>query len=227
MDVLLKKLLITGILSACLFLHTTEAKGQIYEAGILTGSSFYSGDLRQFMSPGDLFQDNRLAGGVMLRYSHNRHLAARLTMLAGHIEGNQENSPFIIDDLSYSFETLLIESSIQGEVNFLPFLPGNTDTRFTPYIFGGAGALYYSRDDYDAFTAGYLLGTGFKLNLSSRLTTGVEWGMRRTRSDNLDYAMELTIPGNPKRNDWYSFAGISLSYKFLDRSQAVCPFHNY
>lgn len=203
--------------------------GQIYEAGLMAGSSFYIGDLRPYMNPGDLFQDNRFAGGFLLRYHHNQHVALRLNMLWANIAGHETNSSYIIDGGNYSFNTSIYELSLQGEINFLPFTPGDEETRFTPYIFAGTGGFYYSltpsgvHDAESAIDQNFLIGIGFKLNLSANTTAGIEWGMRSAWTDDLDYSQQISPAGNPKSNDWYSFAGISISYKFLDRSRPPCP----
>ncbi len=84
-------------------------------------------------------------------------------------------------------------------------------------------------------------GLGFKYSLTKKLAVGLEWGMRRTYSDYLDdisktyylvgsdinpentdeYLSDPTRTyepgmqrGNPKTKDWYSFAGIYITYKF-------------
>lgn len=207
--------------------------GQIYEVGVLGGSSFYIGDLRPYMDPGDLFQDNGFAGGALLRYNHNQHIGLRLNTLWANVSGHESNSNYIIDGGNYSFNTRIIELSLQGEVNFLPFTPGDEETRFTPYLFAGAGAIYYSLSpstgfaDDSGISRNFLTGIGFKLNISAKLTAGVEWGMRSTWTDDLDYYESISAQGNPKTNDWYSFTGISISYKFLDRSRPPCPLYEY
>lgn len=83
-------------------------------------------------------------------------------------------------------------------------------------------------------------GIGVKYSLSKRFGLGLEWGIRKTFTDYIDdisktYYLEgeninTGVPeeyysdpsrlnevgmqrGNSKNNDWYSFAGISISYK--------------
>lgn len=204
--------------------------GQIYEAGIMGGSSFYIGDLRLYMSPGDLFHDNGFAAGGLIRYSHNQHVAARVNLLWANIYGSDKESPFKIpaSGPAYEFNTSVLELSLQAEVNFLPFWPGDTETRFTPYLFGGVGGMYYNMkpkgvQSESGFTRNFLLGLGVKLNVLNNMTAGIEWGMRNTNTDNLDYITGSSVPGNPKKTDWYSFFGLTLTYKFLDKSCPPCP----
>lgn len=231
-DIFRSKTLVSLFFTAFMLVPGIYSFGQIYEVGIMTGSSFYIGDLRPYMAPGDLFQDNRFAGGALLRYNHNQHISFRMNMLWANIYGHEENSNHNIQGGTYSFDTRIIELSLQGEVNFLPFTPGDEETRFTPFIFGGTGGFQYflkpagGHNDLKAINQNFIIGAGFKLNISANFTTGIEWGMRGTWTDNLDYSDTISTQGNPKSNDWYSFAGISISYKFLDRSRPPCPIHN-
>jgi hypothetical protein len=92
-------------------------------------------------------------------------------------------------------------------------------------------------------------GLGFKINFAKRISVGIEWGMRFTFTDYLDdvstvyfdnaLLAELRSPlaaaladrseikhvagagrGNPRTKDWYSFAGVSMSFKLGNRN--VC-----
>jgi len=95
-------------------------------------------------------------------------------------------------------------------------------------------------------------GIGFKANLTRKIGIGIEWGMRKTFTDYLDdvsgkyynpallsgeNAAYLSDPskgtdpnytnvgkqrGNSTNKDWYSFAGIVLSFK-LTSTKEKCP----
>ena len=218
--------------------------GQTYEIGAYGGISAYRGDLNQTK----LFNKTHGAGGVMLRYSHNEHIAARLnlgyTMLRG--SDTRMDNPYIIfpDTVrEYSFETNVFELSLQGEVNFLQFTPGDPETRFTPYIFGGGGGIYFIPNVYKSHTAypgsGHLepneqpeanfafiglLGFGFKLNVARDILLDASWGFRFSDTDYLD---EVSLRGNPKDNDYYSILSLTVTYKFLDRSRPPCPMYHF
>ncbi len=230
-----------------MFFHT-PLHGQFYEVGAFGGMSAYRGDLNQTK----LF-NKTYGAGLMMRYSHNQHISARLNTGYTVLNGNdsKDDNPYIIFPngiREYSFETTLIELSIQGEVNFLPFTPGDTDTRFTPYIFGGIGGIYfdsqiyrnrqpYAGDDHltdpitgdvedtgSSIAAIGLVGFGFKFNVADDFTLGAEWGFRFSNTDYLD---EVSLGGNPKDNDYYSLMSLTLTYKFLDRSRPPCPMHRF
>ncbi len=95
-------------------------------------------------------------------------------------------------------------------------------------------------------------GIGFKTNIARKIGLGVEWGMRKTFTDYLDdvsgkyydpnkltgentaylsdpskgtdpaYSNVGRQRGNPTNKDWYSFAGIVLSFK-LTSTKEKCP----
>ncbi len=219
---------------ALLILASKSNYGQIYEAGIMGGSSFYIGDLRSYMLPDDLFHDNGFAAGGLIRYSHNQHVAARINMLWANIHGSDKESPFEINPggPDYEFSTSILEFSLQAEINFLPFWPGDDETRFTPFLFGGVGGMYFNMkpnvgQEESGVTRIFLLGMGIKLNVSNNMSAGFEWGMRNAETDNLDYVTGTGMPGNPKNTDWFSFIGLTLTYKFLDRSCPPCPKYSF
>jgi len=98
------------------------------------------------------------------------------------------------------------------------------------------------------FTA--IFGFGFKYSLTNRIGISLEWGMRKTFTDYLDdISTEYYIDfdnvgnityeellsdlseqkhdpgmqrGNPQNNDWYSFAGFSLTYRFKLGEKTTC-----
>lgn len=101
---------------------------------------------------------------------------------------------------------------------------------------------------YSLYGLSMVFGFGFKYSLGSRVGVGLEWGMRKTFTDYLDdvstryyehddptEAQEfLSDPspyphepgmqrGNPNTNDWYSFAGLTLTYRFTIGEKSTCP----
>ncbi len=210
-----------------LVLFQGEARAQITDLGIFGGTSYYMGDLntsRQFVN-------RELAGGVIIRHSFNSHVSVKGGLSMAHIRGNDADSPYDISPPDpYSFKTQIIELHLQGEINFLPFETGDADTPYTPYIFGGLAGFLFDPDAINPepidgrFSHALLFGVGWKYNIVSNLSGGLEWGMRRTNTDLLD---AVSLRGNPKNNDWYSFAGLHLTYKFRDRSRASCPYLPY
>lgn len=185
------------------FLSNTS-KAQIYEVGTFTGISAYMGDL----NTEKVFNKIWVAGGGMIRYNYDQHVSIRLNASVTELRGSdlRGSQPYIIIPPfgQYEFETILYELSLQAEINFLPFITGNTDTRFSPYLFGGLGSIYFNPtaysvantpnpvlitdgihwsggtepDDFSNFSIISLFGYGFKFNLSENFIAGFEWGMR-------------------------------------------------
>lgn len=223
--------------------------GQIYEVGVYGGISAYRGDLNQTK----LFNKTHGAGGIMLRYAHNQHVSARLNMGYSVLRGadtRSDNPHLIFSDTinDFSFETTLLELSLQTEVNFLPFTAGDPETLFSPYIFGGIGGIFFKPQIYknktpyggtehlenptprdiedtgSSIAAIGLVGFGIKLNVARNIVADAAWGFRFSNTDYLD---EVSLRGNPKDNDYYSIIGLTVTYKFLDRSRPPCPMHRF
>lgn len=107
---------------------------------------------------------------------------------------------------------------------------------------------------YNLYSFNILMGLGVKYSVSKLIGVGAEWGMRRTFTDYLDdvsntYYLDLagTDPaiasvnelasdpllihnagmqrGNSRNTDWYSFAGISVTFKIRMLSKERCLDH--
>jgi hypothetical protein len=104
----------------------------------------------------------------------------------------------------------------------------------------GQNVQYLDRSPYGTSTIVIPFGVGIKYSLSNVIGVSVEWGMRKTFTDYLDDVsttyyldgpsapsslnLQLSDPtkdhdagmqrGNPDTKDWYSFFGITLTYKF-------------
>ncbi len=93
----------------------------------------------------------------------------------------------------------------------------------------------YADRSYSLYSYNLLFGIGMKFILSESITAGIEWGMRRTGTDYLDDVSASHTDsslisgttagvqrGNPYNNDWYSFAGIILTYRIKNPSIIKC-----
>jgi hypothetical protein len=117
-----------------------------------------------------------------------------------------------------------MDVSVQLEFNFLPFTPSMGKWQYTPYITAGITGSMIMGSDADATnTLSIPFGIGAKVNITSRLSAGAEWGFRKTFSDRID---GLANPSNTSslihNNDWYSIAGIFITYKFFNFA-TECP----
>ena len=105
----------------------------------------------------------------------------------------------------------------------------------------GQNVGFDGRKPYKTFSMAMPFGIGFKYSLTKKLGFAFEWGMRKTISDYIDdvsktyyldgesidpnnTAQVLSDPtmshkpgmmrGDPKTKDWYSFFGVTVTYKF-------------
>jgi hypothetical protein len=273
------KLFFKSILILVIFIHifAPNTHGQKSELGFFFGTSYYMGDL----NPEIPFSMPQIAAGALYRFNINENLAIRLNGMFGRVASDDAIVGYNTDR-NLRFQSRISELSLQGEVNFLYYIPGDVETPYTPYIFGGGGVfsfnpqadingvmynlqglntegqgsdMYPDRKPYSITSFNYLFGIGFKFNITRQLTSAFEWGMRRTGTDYLDdvsttyphtaavandtrtlelYDRSLTnrgqnagfARGNPNNNDWYSFAGIVLTFRIKDLTRAKCPAYN-
>ncbi|MFN2394119.1 MAG: DUF6089 family protein [Bacteroidales bacterium] len=247
------------------------------EIGFMFGGTYYMGDL----NPEIPFVMNRIGGGALYRFNINKHIALRANFLYGSVEGDDVATNYN-ETRNLHFRSTITEFSVQGEVNFLPFEPGDLETPYSTYIFGGGGLflfnpraelngswydlkplategqgsdLYPERKPYSLTSYNFLFGVGLKFNITKQITGAFEWGMRRTGTDYLD-DVSTTYPdpsvfggndlaiqlhdrslenrgenagfqrGNPNVKDWYSFAGLILTFRIKNFSREICPAYN-
>jgi hypothetical protein len=121
----------------------------------------------------------------------------------------------------------LLDLGLQVEFNFLPYTPNIGKWAYSPYISTGiAGALIMGSDADAVNTLSFPFGIGVKLNISSRLATGAEWSFRKTFTDHLDGVVNPSGTNSfVHNNDWYSFMGIFITYKFFNFAK-TCPAYN-
>ena len=108
------------------------------------------------------------------------------------------------------------------------------------------------REKYSYYNLSIPFGFGVKYSFSKRIAASIEWGMRKTFTDYIDdvsttyyLVPDEVIPGTPeaarlshsdpnkdhqpmmqrgnsKTNDWYSFAGLTLTYNINLRNRNKC-----
>lgn len=213
---------------------------QYSEVGVFGGGSFYNGDV----NPGQQFLQTKPSFGAIYRYNLDTRLAARFSVYRGSLAGNESDMqvrPFREADFSGN----VTDFSLLGEFNFLKYFTGSSKNVITPFLFGGIGYHFYSgnytvREENEQFEysgSGFALpfGIGVKYSLSEHFGLAAEWGYRKTFADDLD-----GLPGtydelpendnslrgvqlsNTATNDWYSFAGLSLTLNLDIFKREVC-----
>ncbi len=256
-------------------LFTISVFAQRNEIGVFLGTSYYLGDL----TPSKHFLLTKPAGGIIYRYIFNPRWAIKMNVLYGNIEGNDAVAKFN-EPRNLSFKSRIWELSSQLELNFLPYVTGNTEEDyFSPYIFGGIsvfrfnpkaeyngtwydlnplgtegqGTSEYSLKPYSLTNISLPFGLGIKYSIGKIICIGAEWGLRKTFTDYLDdvsttYADPAILSaengpisavlsdrsdnygnntghqrGNSGNKDWYSFAGLFITFKINESANITCP----
>ncbi len=123
-----------------------------------------------------------------------------------------------------SFSGIVGEWAAQFEFNFLPYSTQGSRWNYTPYLAAGAGVAFINTSSLTIQPV-VPFSLGLKVNIHKNLGLEAEYGFRKTFYDNFDGLKDLTDPSQKAwlhNNDWYSFAGISLTWKIYNKL-AGCP----
>lgn len=82
----------------------------------------------------------RLAGGVGLRYRIDNRWALRVEASMGSVACEKD----YIELRNLSFKSNIYELSALAEFNFAPYGSGATESKWTPYLFGGLAIFHYN-----------------------------------------------------------------------------------
>jgi len=198
------------------------------ETGFIAGASFYLGEI----NPEKLFYSPGLAYGISYRQNLNSRYSASIQLLKLQLSGNDTDFKNIYQQTrNHSFQTNLIDLSLQIEFNFLPFKRGSGKEFITPYVFGGGG-LSYGLTQKSGIKPVIPFGIGIKIAPWERACITINWSMRKTFTDVLDNLNPDSYDVSPgiipkqrsynNSNDWYSIAGISLSVQLYNPDYS-CP----
>lgn len=183
-----------------------------WEVGPWAGVSFYFGDLNTNYRLNHV----NVAGGLGARYNFNNRLAFQISGNYGKVEAYDSDSRNTFERArNLSFESEIIDGSLQLEFNFLPYIHGSRDYFFTPYLYGGLSVFYFNPktlydgpeqalqgqlvelrplgtegqfkgEEYYTITAAINYGIGFKFDLSYEWSINIFAGARSTYTDYLD-----------------------------------------
>lgn len=202
------------------------------DIGIFGGAGTYFGDMTKI----DLQKSINPAYGGFVRFNFNPRYALRFNVINGTIgaEGEYDYQPLNPTSNFWKFNKNVLDISMNFEWNYLKYIVGDKDTRWTTFISGGVGMQTYKYTtngiDGSEITPTIPFGLGFKYNLSKRWGIGVEGSLRKTFSDNLDnlddplsYKVDDNIlikyTDQFHNNDWTSYVGIHLVYKLIYGNQ--------
>jgi len=189
--------------------------------GIFGGVSSYIGDInttRMLYSP-------LPAGGLFYRYNIHPRNSVRASLFFGGLHGDDLdfNNSFQINRGEF-FSGSGGELAIQYEFNFLPYSTFGKPLDFSPYFAAGAGVAFLNTVS-PAVIPVIPFSLGFKINIYKNLGLEAEYGFRKTFYDNIDGVYDPVASSDAgwiHNNDWYSFGGISFTWKMYNRL-AGCP----
>lgn len=230
----MKKVLLLLFLS--MFFVATHAQKRA-DVGVFYGRTYYLGDLNPKMH----FSNHKMILGAIYRYNLNYRYAVRANLFLGTLEYSDDLSIFGYQIArGKNFHTNYYDFSGQFEFNFFPYKPGDKKMNNSPYVAAGITFFYLtSAKRGGPYQLGIPFGIGYKFNVTKRLSAGLEWSFRKTFTDMIDWisghddmplvdgalngpVRGLKQEGYLNDNDWYSFAGIFITYKFKEAGLG-CP----
>ncbi len=192
--------------------------------GIFAGVSSYYGDI----NPGRFMYSPLPAGGFFYRYNLHPRQSIRANIFIGGLKGNDSDfSNDFQQNRNASFSGIVGEASAQFEFNFLPYTTEGKSWDYSPYIAGGAGVAFINTTSF-SYVPVIPFSVGFKLNIYKNIGLEAEYGLRKTFYDNFDGLKDFVAPSDYAwlhNNDWYSFAGVSVTWKIYNKL-AGCPAYN-
>lgn len=204
-----------------LVLMALPAMGQrTADYGVSLGMVNYLGE----SNPANIFFRPGPAAQFFYRYNFHPRIAVRANLLGGYL--TPLGAP--LGELGGTFE-----------YNFFPYSTFRSRrVDYTPYIAAGAAlSTVYNQvavtDGTKSFHPFFSIpfSAGFKVNVANHIGVEFEYGFRKTFYDKFDGQYEVMTPGDSPapvdqswthNNDWYSFMGISVTWKMYNKL-AGCP----
>jgi len=197
---------------------------QTADLGLFLGGSIPITDFTKT----DILKSVNLDYGAFYRYNFNSRIGLRINALYGKVgaEGELDGTPV------QGFKKNVFDLSALVEINSLDFLIGVDKMKFSPYVFTGIGLTTYGGTSGGVFTPNIPIGVGVKYAIGKYLSVGAEASLRKLFNDELDNLENPhSIEGLQKvndllhNNDWISYFGLTLSYKFY-WGKKPCPAYN-
>lgn len=231
-----------------IFLAIGASAQRASEIGLSGGGSYYIGEL----NPGKPFVNTKPAYGIFYRKNLNSRLAMRLHGFRGTIKGADGPSSYFPDrnlnfetkvtEIATQFEVNFFDYFIGSQRDKIsPYIFGGVGAfMFKPTGIMADGSTQQLKPagtegqniaggpkPYKLTQVCFPFGIGMKYSLSQYIGLGMEWGMRKTFTDYIDDISGIDPitgmqRGNSKNNDWYSFAMISISFKFRMFEKEKC-----
>jgi hypothetical protein len=215
---IMKKLTL-GIYIIITLFTSSLLHAQKVDIGIMAAGTHYYGDVVNELSPTSI----RAAGAGFIRYRLNNYFALKAFGMMGKVAGDDKlSSSQWQNQRNWSFETLLMEGSMQIEWNLVEDRNNSRKLKnsMIPYVFTGIGAFYFkpqtqladgrlqstaplmlSGVKYQQIAMAIPLGIGFRYYLNKKWLIGGELSIRYTTTSYIDdignfdrYASAETTP---------------------------------
>ena len=228
---MLKKILALAITLLSL---NTIAQQKLNEIGVFVGAGYYLGEINQ----SKLFKNPQPAISLLYKFDFNSRYALRFSGTYAKFSGTDataDNGYQI--ERNHSFDITITEFASMLEFNFLPYKPASKSEYFSPYVALGAGIMLMPSEEGKIPIHPIIpFGVGFKYAVNKRFGIALEWTFRKAFTDYIDQLPKQEYTDRPvvenkqrtydNSKDWYSFAGITLTYKFAF-GKGKCPAYGY
>lgn len=186
------------------------------QIGAAYGGNFYLGD----GNPSYPFLQIQDQYGGLVRILVSPRYAVKVNVYYGSMNGSTKYSSNVLPgNANYTFSKNFWDIGVDLEYNFLPLSneKGETNFKFTPYIFSGLGFTLLTGGSNGLVVAPHLpFGGGVKWKVRENITLGAELGMRKMFTDELDTYSAGDILNDPYKlngssiinNDYYTCFGI-------------------
>lgn len=224
-------------LTVALVATSLGLNAQFWEVGGGVGTAFYYGDLNTSYS----LQRPGPSIGAFARYNFDTRLSVKGGLQYSYLSfSDQLSSNFVQKLRNLSFRTHVFELGGQFEFNFLPYLHGDKEKFFTPYLLGGASVIKINpqanfndrwwdlndlgtegqtkNDEYSLIQPAILVGGGLKVDLNFAWSLNLEINNRVLFTDYLD-DVSGNYPNLAELGNTRGPAAVALS----DRSWEVSP----
>lgn len=186
------------------------------DLGVFTGGSYYLGDINQSRH---VYAPSIAVGGFY-RYNMNPRYSIRGNVYYCGLKGDDRDFNNNFQNWrAAGFKASILDVTLQFEFNFLPYSTIGKKWNYSPYVTGGIGFSFINSTSVSTYELIIPFGIGLKVNLSKKLSAGLEWGFRKTFNDDLDGLENWNDPGYTSHfhnYDWYSFTGIFVTYKIFN-----------
>jgi len=216
----MKKIIIIAVFSGIIIGAKAQRK---VDLGIFGGGSYYLGDINQSKQ----FYSLSYAFGGLYRYNINPRYTIRGSIYYGNLQADDQDFDNRFQrSRDNSFSGTVLDATLQFEFNFMPYSTFGRAGEYTVYTTGGIGMAFINTSKSSPTSKLVIpFGVGAKVNLGKKMGIGIEWGFRKMFYDEMD---GYENPIDPEYRsfihnyDWYSIAGISLTYKIYNKLED-CP----